>query len=474
MAYYDKLFKLCSFTPEELETERSRIEKVLARLEIGPEDIDHACEYVKANFEIELKGVQRILGSWLIALIDLVLAKDDGKKIVYFDFPAIFGPQWILKCSSDDVYAASPDTILCNSVGQIFDKLGPIQEVGELNGTPPGHGLCSLWTVKLGALAKGIVPVPDVALASSYFCDMGSKGGDLLNELYGVTIAHVDNTMDFPWGEYPHFSQESVKFFGSEIDEAFKLIEDTIDIKIKPDAMMKAMEIIMPYQELVGQLAELISSDPQPIRTAAQNMFTPAITASAGRSVQWGMQALRLLVEETRARVDAGFGVVPKGSPRVLVFVPNFSDPGISRMMEDCGLAISASYVNYYPIVQPKGYEINPADYSSVGEVIAATEMLNGMFHSTFGTAEKFRLVYEFAPEVDGIILQYFYHCRPSGIGSHTNRKYLQETTGVPVLSLESDIWDSRNHNAESMRVRVETFAEMLKANKRAKKASCE
>ena len=50
MAYYDKLFKLCSFTHEELETERTRIEKVMARLEIGPEDIDHACEHVKANF----------------------------------------------------------------------------------------------------------------------------------------------------------------------------------------------------------------------------------------------------------------------------------------------------------------------------------------------------------------------------------------------------------------------------------------
>ena len=237
-------------------------------------------------------------------------------------------------------------------------------------------------------------PVPDVALASSYFCDMGSKGG-FAHELYGVTIAHVDNT----WisGVSIRISRRKALNSSAEID-GVQLIEDTIDIKIKPDAMMKAMEIIMPYQELVGQLAELISSDPQPIRTAAQNMFTPAITASAGRSVQWGMQALRLLVEETRARVDAGFGVVPKGSPRVLVFVPNFSDPGISRMMEDCGLAISASYVNYYPIVQPKGYEINPADYSSVGEVIAATEMLNGMFHSTFGTAEKFRLVYEFAP----------------------------------------------------------------------------
>ena len=471
MAFYDKLFTLCGFSPEELEAERPRIERTLEKLEIGPADIDHACEHVKANFEVELKGVQRIMGAWLIALIDLVLAKEDGKKIVYFDFPGIFGPQWVLACSSDEVYAASPDTILCNSVGQIFDKLRPIQETGELNGTPPGHGLCSLWTIKLGALAKGYIPVPDVALASSYFCDMGSAGGDLLTEVYGVKVAHIDNTMDPPWGMYPDFPEESVKFFGKEIDEMFKLVEDTINIKIKPDALQQAMGTIMPYQGLVTELAKLMCSDPQPIRSNAQNMFTPLITASAGRSVQWGMDALNLLIPETKARVDAGIGVVPKGAPRIMLFVPNFSDPRIANMMESCGLAVSASQVNFYPIVQPEGRVINPMDYHSIGEFIAASEMLNGMFHSTFGTTDKFRMVYDFIPIFDGIILQYFYHCRPSAIGSHTNKKYLEEKLGIPVLSIEADIWDSRDHSAESMKVRLETFAEMLKAKKRVQKA---
>ena len=471
MAFYDKLFTLVGFSPEELEAERPRIERALTKLEIGPADIDHACENVKTNFEIELKGVQRILGAWVIELIDLVLAKEDGKKIVYFDFPAIFGPQWILKYSSDDIYPASPDTIFCNAVGQIFDKLRPIQEAGELNGTPPGHGLCSLWDVKLGALAKGYIPVPDVALASSYFCDMGSKGCDLLTEVYGVKVAHMDNTMDPPWGMYPDFSPENVKFFGAEINDAFKLIEDTLNIKINPMGLMEAMGTIMEYQTLVGQLGELVASDPQPIRTAIQNMCTPIITASTGRSVQWAMQGMRTLIEEARARIESGVGVLPKGAPRVMVFVPNFADPRIANMMEDCGLAIPACYINYYPIVQPEGRAINPMDYQTPGEFLAASEMLNGMFHSTFGSAEKIRLVSEFAPNIDGIVYQYFYHCRPSGIQSHTIKKYLQESTGKPVLSLESDIWDSRDHSAESMRVRFETFAEMLKANKRAKEA---
>jgi hypothetical protein len=466
MAFYDKLFSLCGFDPGELEAERHRIEKVLTRLELGPDDIDHACEHVRAGFEIDLKGVQRALGAWLIELIDLVLAKEDGKKIVYFDFPAIFGPQWMLKCSSDDVYAASPDMIVCNTLGQIFDKLRPIQEAGEQNGTPPGHGLCSLWTIKLGALAKGYIPVPDVAIASSYFCDMGSKGGDILTELYGVTVAHVDSCMDFDWGVYPECSTEKIKFFGNEINAAFKLIEDTIDIQFKPEGMMQAMDIIMEFQGLVMELGALVSTDPQPVSTSDQNLFQPVILASTGRSVQMSMQALRLLIEETRARVDAGFGVVEKGAPRVIVFLYNHADSRIAGMMEACGLAIPASFINFYAMVQPEGRVINPMDYQSPGEFIAASEMLNGMFHSSFGIIEKYRLVTQFAPNVDGIIYNFLHHCRPSCITSHTSKKYLEEQTHLPVLSLEFDIWDSRNYSAESLRIRIETFAEMLKAKK--------
>ena len=85
--YYDELLKLCGFEDEEIEEERPRIEKAFERLGIGPEDMETADQWVRQNHDVTLVGVRKLLGAWLKELIDVVLAKDEGKKVVYFGFP---------------------------------------------------------------------------------------------------------------------------------------------------------------------------------------------------------------------------------------------------------------------------------------------------------------------------------------------------------------------------------------------------
>jgi benzoyl-CoA reductase/2-hydroxyglutaryl-CoA dehydratase subunit BcrC/BadD/HgdB len=41
-------------------------------------------------------------------------------------------------------------------------------------------------------------------------------------------------------------------------------------------------------------------------------------------------------------------------------------------------------------------------------------------------------------------------------------KEFVESETGLPVLSLETDIYDSRTYSAEALRTRVEAFAEML------------
>ena len=47
-------------------------------------------------------------------------------------------------------------------------------------------------------------------------------------------------------------------------------------------------------------------------------------------------------------------------------------------------------------------------------------------------------------------------------------KRWVEETTGVPTLSLEMDVYDSRNYSASALGTRVEAFAEMLRARKTA------
>jgi len=460
--YYDSLFRLCGFESAEIEEERSRIEATFEKLAIGPGDMDEAEIRVRQYHDVSLEGVRKLLGAWLKELIDLVLAREERKKIVYYGFPAILGPGLMLSASSENVFVSAPDMVLDHTMGQIFNKLTPILEAGEANGLPPGHALCSLWQAKVGGIAKGMIPVPDFALASSYYCDMGSKADDLVTALYGVPIAYIDGVMDSKWGEYPGYLPERVHYLGSQINQALEKAEKVLGIEILPDAWERSRKKSQPFRDNLTRLIEVMKADPVPVSVVELEMLESLSGASTGRGIREGTKAMDILVHELEKRVEAGEGVTEKGAPRVMVRLGHTSDPKITRLIEETGLSVPLTFI----LGSWGGIKVKlKSNYKTPGEIIADYEMAAGYYYGTEGQV-KF---YENATKImklDGFIAQYLYNCRPVATISHIQKKYLEETTGLPVLSLEIDNFDSRAYSADALRTKVETFAEMLKARK--------
>jgi hypothetical protein len=461
-AYYNTLLKLCDFEEEEIQRERSRIEEAFQRLELGPRDIDPAMQWVRQNHDVELAGVRRLLGLWLRELVDLVLAKDEGKKLVYYGFPTITGPAMAIAAASEDIYVTCPDVVLCYSMGQIFNKLAPILEAGEANGLPPGHGLCSLQQIRVGGLVKGIIPVPDLVLTSSYFCDMGSKSDELLHEIYGHSTVYVDGSMDSRWGEFPHYLPERVKLLGGQLDKVFPKIRDVLGVEVTNEILSESAvlksEVFKDLGELVGLMK---NADPQPISIVDVELARRLTNGSASRRIMVeAPKAFAILNQEVKQRIANGTGVVERGAPRVMISVAHFSDPSIMRMMENIGLSIP---VTLFGLLVSKGRERTP--FIS-GEVLANQEMLGGMFHSNYGFIKSTADVVQEA-NLDGIIWNYLFNCRPLSQPSHLLKQFVERETGIPVLSLETDIYDSRTYSAEALRTRVETFAEILRVRKK-------
>ncbi|MFP4641608.1 MAG: 2-hydroxyacyl-CoA dehydratase [Dehalococcoidia bacterium] len=463
--YYDGLLKLCGFEDEEIKEERPRVEKSFERLGIGPEDMETAEIWVRQNHDVSLEGVRKLLGAWLKELIDLVLSKDEGKKVVYFGFPAILGPGLILSAASKDVFVSAPDMVLDHTMGQIFNKLNPILEAGEANGLPPGHAMCSLWQAKIGGVAKGMIPVPDLALASSYFCDMGSKADDLVTAQYGVPVAYIDGVMDSEWGEYPNYSPERVQYLGTQINQALDKAEKVLDIRIDPEAWESSQKDSRSFVDSLLRLIELMKADPVPVSVAELELLEALSGASTGRGIQQGIEAMKILVDELEERVKAGIGVSEPGAPRVMIGAGHTVDPRITLLAQQVGLAVPLTSI----LVWIGGMQVEPVKltqtYATPGERIADYELAAGTFHGTEAMISQ----WEMAPKVmnlDGFIMTYPYNCRPAATTSHVAKKSLEEKTGLPVLSLEVDLFDSRAYSADSLRTKVETFAEMLKAKK--------
>ncbi|MBN1571163.1 MAG: 2-hydroxyacyl-CoA dehydratase [Acidobacteria bacterium] len=460
--YYDALFKLCGFEPAEIEAERPRIDRTLARLNLGPEDMRRAENWVSRYHDVTLKGVRKLLGAWLKELIDLVLAGEDGKKIVYYGFPAILGPGLMLSASSKDVFVSAPDMVLDHTMGHIFNKLAPILEAGEANGLPPGHALCSLWQAKIGGIAKGMIPAPHLALASSYYCDMGSKADDLVTAKYGVPIAYIDGVMDSKWGEYPDYQPERVRYLGAQINQALKKAERVLDIQISPDAWERSREDSGKFRENLARLVELMRADPVPLSLVELELLEALSASSTGRGIQEGIKAMEILTDELEDRVKAGIGTTEKGAPRVMVRLGHASDPRVSRLFEEAGLAVPLTFI----LGSWGGIRAKPrGNYSTPGEIIADYEMAAGYYYGTDAQIQFYEKAAELM-KLDGFIATYLYNCRPVATLSHAQKKYLEERTGLPVLSLEIDNFDSRAYSAASLRTKVETFAQMLKAKK--------
>jgi benzoyl-CoA reductase/2-hydroxyglutaryl-CoA dehydratase subunit BcrC/BadD/HgdB len=344
-------------------------------------------------------------------------------------------------------------------MGQIFNKLTPILEEGENRGLPAGHGLCSLQQIRVGGMAKKIIPVPDLVLTSSYFCDMGSKADELLHEKYAHPAVYVDGSMDSRWGEYPGYLPQRVNFLGAQIEKIFDQVKEVVGVEIREKARYEGAS---RGHQLFSALSELVNlmknADPPPISIVEAELARRLTNGSSSRRVVTeGPQAINLLNQEVRKRVENGMGIVKKGAPRVMILMAHFSDPSITHMIEKAGLSIP---VTLHSVVQAKVRKRTP--FIS-GEILAEREMGFGAFHSTYGfirgAVDTIKTL-----NLDGVIWNYLYNCRPIAITSHLLKQIVEKETRIPVLSLEMDLYDSRSYSAEVLRNRVEAFAEILGA----------
>jgi len=316
--YYNDLLRLCGFEDDEIREEKDRVERAFKKLELNEEDIRSAITWLKKYQDIELIGVRKVLRLWLKELIDLIFAREDGKKLVYYGYPTISGLGITLAVADKNLIATCPDVVLCSTMGQIFNKLTPILEAGEANGLPPGHSLCSLQQIRVGGMAKGITPVADMVLTSSYYCDMGSKTDELIHEKYGHPAIYCDGSIDSKWAEFPDYLPEKVDFLGSELEKALVAAKEILGVNVTDEDRLEALKITDGIFGALTTLNDLVDrADPQPISSSIIQLTNILLNGSTSqRIINEGPAAINILIDEVKQRISKGIGVVEKGAPR--------------------------------------------------------------------------------------------------------------------------------------------------------------
>jgi benzoyl-CoA reductase/2-hydroxyglutaryl-CoA dehydratase subunit BcrC/BadD/HgdB len=460
--YYNKLLELCDYDPEEIERNRQRLERAFTLLQLTPEDFTRAEERVTYFFDIDLRCVRKMLGMWVKSLVDLSMAKEDGKKVVYTAMPPLFHILNGLAIVSEDLYVSSPDLLLSTCMGGMFGKITNLMELAEGDWLPAGSAFCSPIQVKLGAIKKGIIPMPDLLVSSAHVCDQTPKIDELLNLEYGIPVLYGDGPHDEYEKTWPSVSDKRVKYVTAESKDILDRIKELFGYTVTEEIATRADLLGGKLFVKSNQLFELLkNADPVPIGFNSFGLLVRVcklgINTTTFSSDPEGL--LDLCYTELKDRIDKGIGVQQKGAPRVGV-ITLYSIPEPVKIFEEAGLAIIADFTG----LSMPSVDIFESQYTDFWEKSAET-----LLHFC---ALKFpkRLMHICKEwNLDGAILNYQIGCRDISVGTLKSSELIKEELGIPSLVLESDLTDPRHLSVESVRSRVEAFAEILKANKAVK-----
>jgi benzoyl-CoA reductase/2-hydroxyglutaryl-CoA dehydratase subunit BcrC/BadD/HgdB len=458
--YYDGLLRLCGYESNEIEEQRPRLEKAFGKLEFTPEDFKRAEERVREYFDIELVGMRKMLGLWIQSLVDVVLAREEGKKLVYTMMPPMVIVQNAMAMASKDVYVIAPDILLHHTHGCIFGNLASITEAAEDDLLPLASCYCGGIKAKLGAISKGLIPMPDLFIASGFVCDQTPKVDEILSERHNVPVVYIDGTLDEEKMNWEKTSDRRVEYLVQEGKDALSKFQEVTGCTVTEEMVREANSLARDLRKRCKKVADLIrDADPAVIGfdnvaalfRAANWLVNPTTYRKTG-------EVIDLCYTGLKERADRGEGVVAKGAPRVAVYKV-CGDPSVVHGIEKLGLAVIADNTG---IMAPKReeYKSQYEDYWYQG-----IELFVRM-----GVGYPSRQVEFFKDlNIDGLIYNYPVGCRDQCIAPMKVRETLTRELGIPVLLLEFDHVETRLYSVEVIMSRVEPFAEMLKEVKAAK-----
>jgi benzoyl-CoA reductase/2-hydroxyglutaryl-CoA dehydratase subunit BcrC/BadD/HgdB len=463
--YYDRLLWLCGYEPEGVEAERVRIEKAFEKLDITPEDIERAEQWIKKHCDVELKSIRKFLGIQLKGIIDLILAKEERDKIVYADRPSFFQVLNAMAMVSQKIYVNTPDSVVAD-VGMFFGigKLSPFLEAAEGDLLPAGSAFCAGIQAKLGGLIKRVIPVPDLLVSSGFVCDQAPKVDEFISWRYNIPVAYVDCAHGEKEDEWPHPSEKRVKYLAEQGRVALELFREVTGYTITEDVAKKADLRVADLALRRQRIFDLLKSVPY-VLTGYHNisMVTRVSSTGVNTTTLYGdlEGILDLLYSELKERAEIiEKKVVLKDAPRVGIY--GLLDASVTSLMENAGLKLVDLRLS-----TTKSERTALNRYQDFWER-SAERMLS--YCSRKFARRIVQLCKE--EELDSLVLNYVIGCRDLCITPFKIRDLVTKELNIPVLMLEVNLCDTRDYSPETMKGRVEAFTEVVKASMDDKKTT--
>ncbi|MGB9498811.1 MAG: 2-hydroxyacyl-CoA dehydratase [Dissulfuribacterales bacterium] len=465
--YREYLVKCAGFgdAPWDQELDEMLVKWKNAAKKLGLTEDDHqyvVTEWIPENFDISLEGVRKTIGVMTAEFADMMMAtdrKEKGEKLVYGLIPCHSPFYTALKYTDPSVNVYCPDISAVNLIQPFFHKLSPHLAYAEDHGVRVGCRHCALNKTRYAMLRQGLIPLPDVSWIWGFICDQAPKSDEFIREYWNKDYNTVFSRFSHHGfaHELEYENDEMVKYLGSIMRDGYEQVCKTIGVKVDEEAIIKALGERMDYMHRYAELADLMASDPPPLsgRVSLFLNLPPASIFNTG--YKYANDALDAVIKDAKEKVNKGEGVVPKGSPKGMIWFIPYCIPFVVKIFEENGVAIP-----YSEGFLPSKAELIPPTYSDPFDANAQA-FLKWSLTQNWGAKADLAIEKMETYNVDFMIWGFMDFDRWLGSDHKLCSRYVEEKTGKSCFYIEGDIWDDRDYSEGALRSRIETICQIVK-----------
>jgi benzoyl-CoA reductase/2-hydroxyglutaryl-CoA dehydratase subunit BcrC/BadD/HgdB len=364
----------------------------------------------------------------------------------------------------------------------------PFMERAEADGY--SNVICSYARTGLGyaALCQDTGAIPDFApdggmakplmlIGSSFMCDARYKWFQAFSRYLDAPCYNFDMPIP-PAGRArrPDAMLHYLNYMLAQLRGLIAFMEETLGRKMDWDRLDEVVRrsektYALMYDSFI--LAAYAEPCPMPAEDTFNN-FVPAFFMSG--SVE-ALEFYKGLYDEVKQRLDNKVGTIPEEKYRLIWGggIPPWHTMDIFNYVEDRGgvFVYQTSYQPFAPVEVPDSItdplmrmfimRSRPA-----GHQIAKERGMQQSSTSLFGSGALSPIAFVEPFNAQGVVMSMLRSCRNATIGQLHQRRLLKERSPVPVLILDSDMCDVRDHSEGEWKTKLDAFLETLEARKKA------
>jgi len=300
----------------------------------------------------------------------------------------------------------------------------------------------------------GGMPAPDLLIIAINSCHTRSKWWRIMERHYHVPTFILE-APTIGWNmRKTSIGSHYVDFVVTQLKELVLFLEKHTGKKFSVDKLEESIALSRRTAQLLDEIYALRKAIPCPM--GAEDMATAIMPIIVFRGTKLAVEFYEKLAAELKQRVADGEGVLQYEKIRLLVDnIPPWYTRGLYNYFHKYdGISVAETYTTTF------GWE-SPMNFSDPMKNLAYSTMLNWLNISFAERGEILdRLVQEYS--INGVIFLANKSCKVYSGSNMVLAKSIREKRGVPSLMLEFDQTDQRDYADSQVKLRIDTFMEML------------